>query len=964
MKEFFKNKRNVVIFSVVLAIVVITAGVLVAVNINKKKAEKLKLSNQKAIIAANSKTKVLGNKNEKEEEKESKEKYTEQYKKYEKLSDEEKKKKEVVPKKYEVNYNEINNIIDDQKEQKKKKDELTIPKKYNLADKIKIDVGDQAGYGLCWDFAATKSLETNIQLTQNKKYDLSEMHVNYVTSNLLLGNRDVDEGGNFDVYEDYLIDSGAVLEKDVRYKNYNENEYQKFLGMKEVVTVTKTVNFPTIYKYEDYKDEFTSEKIDKFRQAVKTHIMNYGSVYAEIAMDNYDEDTNTLYCNPKEFSFSDHAVSIVGWDDNYSKDKFPKDNRPSKDGAYIALNSWGDSFGDKGYFYISYEDQNVESGMSGIVSTSYKDAYKISSISNNVVKDIVMQRLSNTLKEHDGNKYVTELALSKIRHINLENTYIETLKGIDIFKNVFYLNLGKTDVSDIRPLKELKELSYLNLSNTKVKDVSALKDLEIFALDISNNENIKGYEQIKELRDLNLTNSNIKDVAKINQLKELEVLDLSENTEIKNINELKNNFIEINLSDCNIKDISKINHLTKLASINLSNNNLSNINGIEKLNNLHLINLSGNTIKDYSKIAKITGENNFEDEEEMFIEDFRTLVVEDAEIKDISLFNGLTNINCLYLANNDITDLSGFYNNSVYELDLSGNQNLSNIQYLKNLENLFALYLEDCNLENLSEIALLQNVGILDLAKNNITNVNKLNGLKLMALSLEENKGIAGKISIGELEALNLANVDFDSQNLKIDNSEYLSELNLSGASDEEIQKAIENKDSENLSAIVLEGTIISKDTFNKIMSKDLYLFGGDININQYEDDTLKLENNVLKLNDSDELQKAIKESAKSREMYITGGTVSRDFQSININPDTSRISLFIESGYGVADVKIIIELKPKKDENTNIINNTATSSPIEIKNNNTKENTIEEKSNKASNETTKKDKNYKMVDD
>ena len=963
MKDFFKNKRNIIIFSVVLSVIIIIAGIIVAVNINKKKVEKLELSNKKAIIAANSKAKVLGNENEKEEEKELEEKYTEQYKEYEKLSDEEKKKTEVIPKKYEVNYDEIDNIIDDQKEEKKDKDDLKIPEKYNLADKIKIDVGDQAGYGLCWDFAATKSLETNIQLTQNKKYDLSEMHVNYVTSNLLLGYREVDDGGNFSIYENYLIDSGAVLEKDVGYKDYKENEYQKFLGMKEVVTVTKTVNFPTIYKYEQYKEEFTTEKIDKFREAVKTHIMNYGSVYAEIAMGNYDWETNTLYCNPEQFSFSDHAVSIVGWDDNYSKNNFPEDNRPSEDGAYIALNSWGDSFGDKGYFYISYEDQNIESGMSGIVSTSYKDAYKISSITNNVVKDIIMQRLSNTLKEYDGNKYVTELALSKISHINLENTYIETLKGIEIFKDVFYLNLGKTDVSDVRLLKELKQLSYLNLSNTKVKDVSPLKHLEIYSLDISNNENIKGYEQIESLYELNLSNCNVKDISKINELKELVTLNLSENYEITNLDKLNNNFIEINLSDCNLKDIKDITHLTQLASLDISNNILDDISGIAKLNNLYYINLSGNSIKDFSEIAKITGDTNNYGDEEMFVEDVRTLVIENSEINDITMFNNLTNINCLYLANNDITDLSGFNNNSLYELDLSGNGNLKNIQSLGNLKNLFALYLEECNIEDLSEVALLENIGILDLAKNSITNVNKLNDLRLMALSLEENTGIEGKISIGELEALNIANVNLDSEKLKIDGCEYLSELNLSGTSDEEIQKVIEDKNSEKLCAIVLEGTMISKDTFNKILSKDLYLLGGDININQYEDDTLKLENNVLKLNDSDELQKAIKESAKSREMFITGGTVSRDFRSIYINPDTSRISLFIESGYGVSDVRIIIELKPKTEENSNVINKTATS-PIED-NNTTENKTNDTQNNKIVNETTNNDKDNKiMVDD
>lgn len=959
MKNFFNNKRRVLIFSVIVAIFVIIAGVIVAVSINKKKAEKIKLSNQKAVIAANSKSKVLGNEKEQkeEEQKECKEKYTDQYKKYEELTKEEKKKKEVVPKKYEVNYNELNNIIDDQKDDKKKKDELSIPKKYNLSDKIKIKTEDQGDYGLCWDFAATKSLETNIELTRKEKYDFSEMHVNYVTSNLLIGSRDIDDGGNFSVYEDYLVDSGPVLEKSVEYKDYSEELYNKFLDMKNIVTVTKTVNFPTIQKIGDYEKRFSTKDIQDFRNAVKTHIMNYGTVYSEVSMEKYDTETNTLYSGSDEFYFIDHAISIVGWDDNYSKDNFPEENRPKKDGAYIALNSWGESFGDKGYFYISYEDQNVEYAMSGIVSTSYKDAYKISSISNSVIKDIIMQRLSNTIKEYEGNEYVTDLALSRIGYINLQNTYIESLKGIELFKNLYYLDLGKTDISDIRPLKELNQLEYVNLSNTKVKDVSPLKDIELYVLDISNNENIKGYEQIKHLKTLNMASCGIKDISKINELKELTSLDLSENTEIKNIDQLNNSVSELKLDDCNLNEINSICHLTKLAYISLKNNNLENINGIEKLNNLYYIDLSGNIIKDFSKIAKINGNSN---EEDMMFEDARTLVVEDAGIKDISIFNGLSNISSLYLANNEITDLSGFYNNHIYELDLSGNGNLKNIQYLKNLESLFALYLEDCNISDLTEISKLENIGILDLAKNNITNVNKLNSLKLMALSLEENTGVEGKISIGGLEVLNLANVDYDNQKLKINDCDYLSEINLSGAKDEEIKKILENNSLDEIFAIILDGTIISKDTLGALIEKNIYIVGGDININQYEDDNIKLENNLLKLGDSKELQKVIKSSLQYKFLYITGGMINRNPETITVNPDTSRISLTIEIGYMIENLKIIIELKPKTDENNNIINKTVTS-VIENENNTTQNKIEETNKNKTTNETNKK---YKMVDD
>ena len=43
----------------------------------------------------------------------------------------------------------------------------------------------------------------------------------------------------------------TVLEKNVSYQDYNQEEYEKFLEINPVVTVTKTVNFPTIYKYEE-----------------------------------------------------------------------------------------------------------------------------------------------------------------------------------------------------------------------------------------------------------------------------------------------------------------------------------------------------------------------------------------------------------------------------------------------------------------------------------------------------------------------------------------------------------------------------------------------------------------------------------------------------------------------------------------------------------------------------------------
>ena len=205
-----------------------------------------------------------------------------------------------------------------------------LPGSYDLRTQGRVNgVQDQGECGSCWAFGTLAPLECAIKIRDGISVDLAEQW-------LLSCNKDGwDCDGGFFAH-DYLVSkndlcrqTGAVMESDFPYAATElpcECPYERHYWIDSWAYIGNSYTVPAT-------------------EDIKQAVMTYGPVSVGVFVNDAWYGYSGGIFNACEVGNTNHAVAIVGWDDNF---------QGSGVGVWIVKNSWGADWGDDGFIYMPY----------------------------------------------------------------------------------------------------------------------------------------------------------------------------------------------------------------------------------------------------------------------------------------------------------------------------------------------------------------------------------------------------------------------------------------------------------------------------------------------------------------------------------------------------------------------------------------------------------------------------------
>ena len=258
---------------------------------------------------------------------------------------------------------------------------VSLPSKY-ITEELP-DLRDQF-YSSCWAHATLALAEINLMKKGiTREPDLSELHTVWFSYHSVTdplggtagdsngvpsGSNIFNVGGNPIFSQNVLAGWMGAAEEELLKSSDAPSVRNKSLIPEDDLAYRDTAHLTNFYEVNLKEDPEGAKRLIKEQGAIAVSYYSASSSSPTITAGTWNSATGAYYDKSTYGGKQNHAVVIVGWDDDFPVDSFL--TKPSKKGAWLVRNSWTTGSSQEGiahpsyagYFWMSYENASLAAG--------------------------------------------------------------------------------------------------------------------------------------------------------------------------------------------------------------------------------------------------------------------------------------------------------------------------------------------------------------------------------------------------------------------------------------------------------------------------------------------------------------------------------------------------------------------------------------------------------------------------